>query len=78
MTTHGTRTETNNATRSVLPASAAGASRGQALAVRSEQAWRELLAAAQVRGFHGTVAIEAAVQDGTIQHLRRRFDRLEK
>jgi len=30
------------------------------------------------RGFHGTVAVEASIQDGTIQHIRRRFEQLEK
>jgi hypothetical protein len=30
------------------------------------------------RGFHGTAGIELRVQDGTIQHIRRRIERIEK
>ncbi len=48
------------------------------MVARSEQAWRDLLAAAQVRTFHGTVSVEVAVQAGTIQHVRRHFERVEK
>jgi hypothetical protein len=45
---------------------------------QAENAWDELLRESLRRGFHGTVAIEVSVQDGTIQHIRRRIDRLEK
>jgi hypothetical protein len=38
----------------------------------------ELLAAALRRGFHGSAALELTVQDGTIQHLRCRVERIEK
>lgn len=48
------------------------------LAARAERLWSDLLADAQTRAFHGTVAIEVAVQDGTIQHIRRRYERTEK
>jgi hypothetical protein len=30
------------------------------------------------RGFYGKVALELAIQDGTIQHLRRVVERIEK
>jgi hypothetical protein len=30
------------------------------------------------RGFYGTAEIEVAVQDGSIQHIRRRIDKIEK
>lgn len=43
-----------------------------------ERAWRETLAAAQVRGFFGTVAVEVTLQDGTIQNIRRRVEQIEK
>lgn len=39
---------------------------------------REMLSDVLKRGFHGTAGIEIAVQDGTIQHIRRRVDRIEK
>ena len=38
----------------------------------------ELLAEALRRGFFGTAAIELSVQDGTIQHIRRTVERIEK
>lgn len=47
----------------------------QALA---EQALRELLHLALQPGFYGSVAVEVAVQDGVIQHVRQKVDRLER
>jgi hypothetical protein len=38
----------------------------------------EQLALALSHGFHGTTAIELAVQDGTIQHVLHRVERMEK
>ncbi len=38
----------------------------------------ELLAEALRRGFFGTAAVELNVQDGTIQHIRRKVERVEK
>jgi hypothetical protein len=38
----------------------------------------EMLAEALRRGFFGTAAIELSVQDGTIQHIRRTVERIEK
>ena len=43
-----------------------------------ETAWAEMLAEALRRGFFGTAAVELSVQDGTIQHIRRIVDRIEK
>jgi len=38
----------------------------------------EMLAEALRHGFFGTAAIELSVQDGTIQHIRRTVERIEK
>jgi hypothetical protein len=38
----------------------------------------ELLAEALRRGFFGTAAVELSVQDGTIQHIRRKVEQIEK
>jgi hypothetical protein len=38
----------------------------------------ELLREALRRGFFGTAAVELSVQDGTIQHIRRTVERIEK
>jgi hypothetical protein len=38
----------------------------------------ELLAESLRRGFFGTAAVELSVQDGTIQHIRRTVERIEK
>lgn len=43
-----------------------------------QAALHELLAQALRRGFHGRAVIELAVQDGTIQHIRRTLERLER
>ena len=43
-----------------------------------ELALAELLAESLRRGFHGKAAIELAIQDGTIQHIRRMVYRIEK
>jgi len=43
-----------------------------------EAAFGEILAEVLRRGFYGTAAIELAVQDGTIQHIRRKVERIEK
>lgn len=45
---------------------------------QAETAWDELLAAVLRRGFHGTASLEVSVQDGTIQHLRRKVEQIEK
>ena len=38
----------------------------------------EILAEVLRRGFHGTAGVELSVQDGTIQHVRRRVERIER
>lgn len=38
----------------------------------------DLLKQALQRGFHGTVRLEITVQDGTIQHIRKGLEQLEK
>ncbi|GAG07489.1 unnamed protein product [marine sediment metagenome] len=38
----------------------------------------QTLGEALKRGFFGTAAVELSVQDGTIQHIRRRVERIEK
>jgi len=38
----------------------------------------EILAEALRRGFFGTAAVKLSVQDGTIQHIRRTVERVEK
>ncbi|HUT11860.1 MAG TPA: hypothetical protein VMY42_15270 [Thermoguttaceae bacterium] len=43
-----------------------------------EAALAEMLAESLRRGFFGTAAVELSVQDGTIQHIRRRVERIEK
>jgi hypothetical protein len=45
---------------------------------QAERAWSELLREALQRGFHGVAGLELSVQDGTIQHVRRRIERLLK
>lgn len=48
----------------------------QSLKLRA--ALESLLAETLTRGFHGTAGLEWAVQDGSIQHIRRRQERLER
>ncbi len=43
-----------------------------------EAALAELLAEATRRGFFGVVGLELSVQDGTIQHIRRKLERIER
>ncbi len=43
-----------------------------------ETALAELLAESLRRGFYGKAAIELAIQDGTIQHIRRLVERVDK
>ena len=38
----------------------------------------ELLAEVLRRGFHGAAGVELTVQDGTIQNIRRRVERIER
>jgi len=43
-----------------------------------QTALAQVLAEALKRGFFGTASIELSVQDGTIQHIRRRIERVER
>ncbi len=45
---------------------------------RVESVLAGLLAEGLRRGFHGSVGLEVVIQDGTIQHMRQRVERLEK
>ncbi len=55
------------------------ASAGNAKKVAQLQAaMAEILAEALRRGFFGTAAVEVNVQDGTIQYIRRKVERIEK
>jgi hypothetical protein len=38
----------------------------------------EMLNGVLKHGFHGTAALEMTVQDGTIQHIRRKVEQVEK
>ena len=38
----------------------------------------EMLAEVLRRGFFGTAAVELSVQDGTIRHIRRTTERIER
>jgi len=43
-----------------------------------ESALAELLANTLKRGFYGTASVELSVQDGTIQHIRRKVEQIER
>jgi hypothetical protein len=43
-----------------------------------QAALAEILSEALRRGFFGTAGLEVSVQDGTIQHIRRTIERIEK
>ena len=45
---------------------------------QAAQAWQRLLDETLQRGFHGPANIEISVQDGTIQHIRRRVEQIER
>ena len=45
---------------------------------QAQAAWGQMLSDVLRRGYHGTIALEAVIQDGTIQHLRRRLEQIEK
>ena len=46
--------------------------------IQLQAAMAEILAEALRRGFFGTAAVELSIQDGTIQHIRRKVERIEK
>ena len=41
-------------------------------------AMAEMLAEVLRKGFHGTAGIEVCVQDGTIQHIRLKVEKIER
>jgi hypothetical protein len=43
-----------------------------------QKAWADILAKTLKRGFHGTIQIEVAIQDGSIQHFRKKIEQIEK
>jgi hypothetical protein len=43
-----------------------------------ESALAELLADTLRRGFHGKAVLELAVHDGTVQHIRRIVERIQR
>jgi hypothetical protein len=43
-----------------------------------QSALAELLSETLRRGFFGTAALEVSIQDGTIQHIRRKVEQIEK
>jgi hypothetical protein len=43
-----------------------------------EKVLAEILAATLKRGFFGNATVEVCVQDGTIQHIRRKIEQIEK
>ena len=46
--------------------------------VQLQSALAELLAAILRRGFFGTAGVEVSIQDGTIQHVRCKMERIER
>lgn len=44
----------------------------------AKESLQALLDQATRPGFHGSVSIEVAVQDGILQHVRKRLERLER
>jgi hypothetical protein len=44
----------------------------------AEATWMRLLESSLRRGFYGTLAVEVTVQDGTIQLIRERTERVNK
>lgn len=61
----------------MIQAHAATAGNAKKLA-RLQAILAELLSEALRRGFFGVVSVELSVQDGTIQHIRRRIEQIEK
>ncbi len=58
------------------PATTSPTNRERMDQIRSAMA--EILAGVLKRGFHGTAALEMTVQDGTIQHIRRKVEQIER
>jgi hypothetical protein len=43
-----------------------------------QKAWAEILVKTLRRGFYGTIQIEVAIQDGSIQCFRKKIEQIEK
>jgi len=43
-----------------------------------DRALADLLEQALRRGYHGLVGVELSIQDGTIQHIRQRLERIDR
>jgi hypothetical protein len=52
--------------------------RKQTKMAKLAEVWKQLLAEALKRGFHGSASIEIEVNDGVVQHIRRRVERMER
>ncbi len=50
----------------------------QRLIERAEGLLEDALSEGLRRGFHGTVSVELGIQDGTVQFVRRKAERIEK
>jgi uncharacterized protein YecT (DUF1311 family) len=50
----------------------------QAKLAQAQRAWNEVLVATLERGFFGSASVEITIQDGTIQNIRRRMERMER
>jgi hypothetical protein len=62
-----------------MPMTTHGSNPGNAQKVAQLQAViAEILAEGLRRGFFGTAAVELSINDGTIQHIRRTVERIEK
>jgi len=46
--------------------------------LKAQRALEQLLRETLRAGFHGTAVLEVSVQDGTIQHLRRKVEQIER
>jgi len=46
--------------------------------VQLRSALAEILTETLQRGFHGSAGVELSIQDGTIQHIRRRIERIQR
>jgi hypothetical protein len=44
--------------------------------LKVQQTLEEMLRETLQRGFHGTAVLELSVQDGTIQHMKRKVEQL--
>ena len=62
--------------RTMTTANTTSVNRGKI--AQAAEAWQRVLDETLQRGFHGTANIEISIQDGTIQHIRRRVEQIER